>query len=66
VTTRFGLRYQQPRRWLVPAVEVTVPTVVSMDPWRLHHEVVHTAYGLTSGHAMVRAQRWSRAHGDPR
>jgi hypothetical protein len=66
VTTRFGLRYQQPRRWLVPAVEVTTQEVESVDPWRYRQIVVHTAYGLTSGHAMVRAQRWARAHGDPR
>lgn len=48
----YGLRY--PTSW-VPLVYVTQGDVV-----------VHKSYGVTPTHALNRALRWMREHGDPR
>jgi hypothetical protein len=65
---RYSLRFGKA---LVPTVEVTLPAGIAPDPERNRMGVwtpvvVKRIRGLTSSHAMVRAQRWTREHGDPR
>lgn len=61
---RYHLRFR--KRGLIPTVEVTVATLVAVKPMTYHHEVVKRIRGFTWTHAMVRAQEWTREHGDPR
>ena len=63
---RYGLRFVERTWWWVPAVEATIPSVVSIDPLVHHHSLVKRFYGITKGHAWNRAVAWTRAHGDPR
>jgi hypothetical protein len=66
--TRFGLRYAET---IIPTVEVTIPEVsriyVGDRPVAVTRDVtVRRVRGFTKAHAMIRAQRWTRDHGDPR
>jgi hypothetical protein len=62
---RFALRYDDS---IVPTVVVSVVTIARATPTKVeyHHHPVRKVRGITQQHAMIRAQRWTREHGDPR
>lgn len=52
---------------MIPCVEVTEPVDPVFGHWFGDQPVVvKRCYGFTLGHAMARAQTWSRKHGDKR
>lgn len=73
MSTRYGLRnHIGGAHSILPCVEVTTVTVSRRGGSGrkassvTHTDVVKRVYGFTFEHAMIRAQRWARAHGDPR
>lgn len=59
---RYGYRS---KRGLLPCVEVVSPTTVTEHGY-YPTQVVARKYGLTWNHAISRALKWMKDHGDPR
>lgn len=68
---RYSLRYAPT---LIPTMEICLPVTsrsfsrdgAPVGGLRMRYDVVAKKRGINQKHAMSRALRWTRAHGDPR